>query len=155
MLTIRDPGASDENAWRRLWSDYCQFYNVLIPESVTTRTWQRINDPRSPIFGRLATIDSLIVGFSVSVLHDGTWTVEPVCYLEDLFIDPQYRRRGYGRLLVKDLVDRAVSEGWSRLYWHTRVDNPARFPYDQFVLADNFVRYRLLIDHLGPSVAAG
>jgi ribosomal protein S18 acetylase RimI-like enzyme len=146
MLAIRDPGAADENAWRRLWSDYNRFYNILIPESVTKRTWQRINDPKSPLLGRLATIDNLIVGFSVSVLHDSTWTVQPVCYLEDLFVDPQYRRRGCGRLLIKDMVDQAISEGWSRLYWHTRADNPARRLYDQFVLADGFVRDRLIFD---------
>ena len=84
--------------------------------------------------------------FSVSVLHESTWTATPICYLEDLFVDPDYRRHGLGRLLIKDLVDRAKSQGWSRLYWHTQKANSARNLYDEFGAADDFVRYRLVFD---------
>jgi GNAT superfamily N-acetyltransferase len=146
MPTIRDPVAADEDAWRRLWSDYNTFYETRVLETVTARTWERMLNPTSAIFGRLAIINTAVVGFSVSVLHDGTWTVAPVCYLEDLFVDPQYRGRGCGRFLIQDLVDRTKSQGWSRLYWHTRSDNPARRLYDEFVSADDFVRYRLVFD---------
>ena len=66
-------------------------------------------DPRSAIFGRLAVVDAAVAGFSVSVLHESTWTATPICYLEVLFVDPDYRRHGLGRLLIKDLVDRAKS----------------------------------------------
>jgi GNAT superfamily N-acetyltransferase len=142
--SIRDPAAADQTAWRELWSAYNEFYQTSIAEAVTARTWQRILDPASAIFGRLAVIDEQVIGFSVSVLHDGTWTIAPVCYLEDLFVAPAIRRRGIGRLLIQDLVDRAKAEGWSRLYWHTRADNPARRLYDQFAKADDFVRYRRL-----------
>jgi GNAT superfamily N-acetyltransferase len=146
MPIVRDPGAADERAWRRLWSGYMAFYGSEISEVVTAATWRRMLDSTSPIFGRLVIADSVVVGFSVSVLHDGTWTTAPVCYLEDLFVDPPYRGRGCGRLLIQDLVDRARSHGWSRLYWHTRSDNPARRLYDEFVSADDFVRYRMIFE---------
>jgi GNAT superfamily N-acetyltransferase len=139
---IRDPAAADETVWRELWSQYNAFYDVGIAETVTARTWQRILDPASAIFGRLAADDAEVAGFSVSVLHDSTWTIAPVCYLEDLFVAPKFRSRGIGRLLITDLVDRAKSKGWSRLYWHTRANNPARRLYDEFAKADDFVRYR-------------
>ena len=145
MPVIRDPTAADEKAWRNLWSQYNKYYRVVIPETVTDHTWQRILDPTSPIFGRLAIINGSVAGFSVSVLHEGTWTTKPVCSLEDLFVEPPYRSRGCGRQLVQDLMDRAKSKGWSRLYWHTDPDNPARRLYDRFVLADDFVRYRLVL----------
>jgi GNAT superfamily N-acetyltransferase len=133
VATVRDLVAADEGAWRQLWLGYNSFYGTTVPETVTSRTWERILDPASAILGRLATINAAVVGFSV-------------CYLEDLFVDPEYRGRGYGRLLIQDLVDRARSQGWSRLYWHTRSDNAARRLYDEFVLADDFVRYRLAFD---------
>jgi GNAT superfamily N-acetyltransferase len=139
---IRDPAAADETVWRELWSQYNAFYDVGIAETVTARTWQRILDPASAIFGRLAADDAEVAGFSVSVLHDSTWTIAPVCYLEDLFVAPKFRSRGIGRLLIADLVDRAKSKGWSRLYWHTRANNPARRLYDEFAKADDFIRYR-------------
>jgi GNAT superfamily N-acetyltransferase len=143
--TVRDPAAVDEAAWRRLWAGYTAFYETRVPEAVTARTWQRMLDPLSPIFGRLAVIDRTVVGFSVAVLHEGTWTIAPICYLEDLFVEPEFRRQGCGRLLIEDLVDRGKANGWSQLYWHTRAGNPARRLYDAFVEADDFVRYRLFL----------
>jgi GNAT superfamily N-acetyltransferase len=145
-MIIRDPLAHDEVAWRRLWSAYNAFYNADIPNTVTQQTWRRILDPHSAIFARLAEDHGEVIGFSVSVLHEGTWTTEPICYLEDLFVDPRSRRKGAGRLLIQDLVDRARARHWSRLYWHTRIDNPARALFDKFATADDFVRYRLLFD---------
>lgn len=141
---IRDPSAADEMPWRELWSQYNAFYEATIPENVTARTWQCILDPASTIFGRLACFDSMVVGFSVSVRVDSTWTIAPTCYLEDLFVAPAVRGRGIGRMLIQDLVDRAKVQGWSRLWWHTRASNPARRLYDEFAKADDFVRYRLL-----------
>jgi GNAT superfamily N-acetyltransferase len=145
-MIIRDPLPEDEAVWRRLWSSYNAFYGAAVAEVVTQMTWRRILDPQSAIFARLAEIDHNVIGFSVSVLHEGTWVTEPICYLEDLFVAPGSRRQGAGRQLIQDLVERARARRWSRLYWHTRVDNPARALYDQFATADDFVRYRLLFD---------
>jgi GNAT superfamily N-acetyltransferase len=139
---LRDPTPADETAWRGLWSQYNAFYEVNIPEAVTARTWRRILDPAPAVFGRLAVADAEVAGFSISVIHESTWTLAPVCYLEDLFVAPKFRGRGIGRSLIQDLVDRAQSNGWSRLYWHTRASNPARRLYDEFAKADDFVRYR-------------
>jgi GNAT superfamily N-acetyltransferase len=81
------------------------------------------------------------------VLHAGTWTEQPICYLEDLFVDPTLRGKGIGEALIDDLVAQAKERGWSRLYWHTRGDNAvARRLYNKFAAADDFVRYRLMFD---------
>jgi GNAT superfamily N-acetyltransferase len=145
MTVIRDPQVADEGDWRRLWSGYNAFYEAEIPEAVTSATWRRMLDPMSAIFGRLVLFETAILGFTVSVVHDCTWTAAPVCYLEDLFVDPNYRNRGLGRLLIQDLVDLAKTRGWARLYWHTQAKNPARLLYNEFAAADDFVRYRLTL----------
>jgi GNAT superfamily N-acetyltransferase len=78
------------------------------------------------------------------VLHEGSWTVHPICYLEDLFVDEKARGHGIGRALIADLLSLAKERGWGRLYWHTREGNaPARRLYDEFAVADDFVRYRI------------
>jgi GNAT superfamily N-acetyltransferase len=143
---IRDPLPADEAAWRELWSGYNAFYQTSVPEAVTARTWQRMLDSAAPVFGRLAVVNDCVAGFIMCVLHEGTWVIAPVCYLEDLFVAPQFRGRGVGRMLIADLVDRAKADGWSRLYWHTHETNPARRLYDEFIKADDFVRYRLMFD---------
>ena len=142
-ILIRDAKPSDQADWRRLWDSYNAFYETSVPPEVTTRTWQRILDPGSSIHGRIVQTEGAPVGFSISVLHEGTWVAGSVCYLEDLFVDPTCRGKGIGRKLIQDLVDRGKEQNWSILYWHTRQGNPARRLYDEFVEADDFVRYRI------------
>ena len=89
-----------------------------MPEAVTAGTWARILTPGSPLFGRIAQWKGDVAGFTVSILHQGSWTLDPICYLEDLFVAPSARGRGIGRALIADLLGRAKERGWSRLYWH-------------------------------------
>jgi GNAT superfamily N-acetyltransferase len=60
-----------------------------------------------------------LVGFAICLVHEATWVKEPVCYLEDLFLDEAARGQGIGKALLDDLVTKARSNGWARLYWHT------------------------------------
>lgn len=142
-ILIRDVAAADRDAWFSLWAGYNAFYASTISPHISERTWQRMLDPNVPLFGRVAELEGRVAGFSLSVLHEGTWIDAPICYLEDLFVDPASRGAGLGRRLIEDLIALARSRGWSRLYWHTREDNPARKLYDEFATADDFVRYRL------------
>jgi ribosomal protein S18 acetylase RimI-like enzyme len=145
-LLIRDPEAGDEAVWRRLWDGYVEFYQSQVREAVTAATWARLLDSNSGMIGRLAELDGAVVGFTVSVLHPGSWTLEPTCYLEDLFVDPAARGRGIGKGLIDDLVGLGRARGWSRLYWHTHASNDtARRLYNRYVEADGFVRYRLFL----------
>jgi GNAT superfamily N-acetyltransferase len=142
MINVRAAIAADEPRWRELWAGYNAFYAAKVPESITQATWRRILDPAAPLVGRVATVEGRAVGFSNSVLHASTWAATPVCYLEDLFVDPAMRGSGVGRLLLQDLVGLARQHGWPTLYWHTRGNNStARRLYDTFTPADDFVRY--------------
>lgn len=145
ILTIRDARAGDEAAWRQLWDGYSHFYGAAIPDAITQYTWQRALDPAMPVIIRLAHTENAIVGFSLSILHEGSWVATPICYLEDLFVDPAYRGKGAGKALIQDLIDMGKARGWSRLYWHTRTENPARKLYDGFTPADDYVRYRMTL----------
>lgn len=143
-MLIRDAFPSDEAAWRQLWAGYVAFYEADVPEEVTARTWERLIRRQDGFFCRVAETESQACGFSLSVIHAGSWTAEPICYLEDLFVAPERRGRGIGEALIRDLVTTAKAKGWSRLYWHTQASNAAaRRVYDRFTLADDFVRYRI------------
>lgn len=146
MTLVRDIREADTQDWRRLWAGYNDFYETAVPEEVTEHTLRRLLDPTSAMIGRIAEKDTRIAGFSVSVLHESSWTSSPICYLEDLFVDPTLRGAGVGRALIQDLIDLGRMRGWSQLYWLTRASNePARRLYDKFAQADNFVRYRLAL----------
>ncbi|WP_295555645.1 GNAT family N-acetyltransferase [uncultured Hyphomicrobium sp.] len=143
-MLIRDAFPSDEPSWRKLWEGYLAFYEAQVPDEVTAKTWERLIRKQDGLFCRVAETGGEVVGFSLSVLHAGTWTTAPACYLEDLFVAPERRGRGIGEALIRDLVNQAKTHGWSRLYWHTQAGNAtARSVYDRFTKADDFVRYRL------------
>jgi len=145
-VRVRDPLPDDEAAWRRLWAGYNRFYAADVPGEVTAATWRRILDPASPVFARLAEAGGAVIGFANCVIHEGTWSIAPVCYLEDLFVAEAARGAGVGRALIDEVITRARRERWARVYWHTRADNEtARRLYDHFACADGFVRYRVML----------
>jgi len=146
LPTVREALPGDEAAWRRLWAGYTSWYKAHVPDDVTAATWARILDPGSAIFCRVAESDGHVVGFAVCILHAGSWVVDPICYLEDLFVDPGARGVGVGSALVQDLIDLGRSRGWARLYWHTQTGNEAaRRIYDRFTAVDDCVRYQLVL----------
>ncbi|MBA3772527.1 MAG: GNAT family N-acetyltransferase [Ramlibacter sp.] len=139
--TIRSALPADEHAWRRLWRGYCDFYGASVSDTVSNRTWTRILDPDSAIMCIVAEVDGQVYGFANCVVHENTWETQAVCYLEDLFVEPSARGHGMGRALIEWLRNSMRAEGWARLYWMTHGNNQARRLYDEFSLADGFVRY--------------
>lgn len=146
-MIIRDAEAGDETRWRQLWAGYNAYQEATVAEAVTAATWRRVLDPAVPMFCRMAVHGGRIDGFALCVLHEGSWVAGPICYLEDLFVDPAARQRGIGRALIEDLSALGKGRGWSRLYWHADGGNAnARRLYDSFVPADKFVRYRMSLE---------
>ena len=145
-LVLRAPTALDESAWLALWLDYQAFYRVQVDPAVSARTWLRLLDPDAPMFARIAELDGRVVAFAIAVLHEGTWVDAPICYLEDLFVAPEARGQGIAPRIIDELKAIGTARGWSRMYWHTDVDNhTARRLYDRYQSADPVVRYRLLL----------
>ncbi len=84
-VIIRAPQDRDEVAWHELWAAYLDFYAATVSLEATRHTWRRIVAPAGPMFGRVALLGGTVVGFTICVVHDGSWSVNPTCYLEDFF----------------------------------------------------------------------
>lgn len=57
------------------------------------------------------------VGFAVYFFNFSTWLGRPGLYLEDLFVRPETRGRGYGRALLERLARIAHERGCGRMEW--------------------------------------
>jgi GNAT superfamily N-acetyltransferase len=65
----------------------------------------------------LALEDGTPVGFAVFFYNFSTWLGRPGLYLEDLFVRPEHRGKGYGRALLLDLAKVARDRGCGRMEW--------------------------------------
>ena len=61
--------------------------------------------------------DDVEVGFALFFHNFSTFLGRGGIYLEDLFVKPQYRGKGYGKGLIKKLAQIAVERGCGRLEW--------------------------------------
>ena len=65
----------------------------------------------------LAFENETAVGFAVFFYNFSTWLGRPGLYLEDLFVRPEDRGKGYGRALLIDLAKIARERGCGRMEW--------------------------------------
>lgn len=57
------------------------------------------------------------VGFALFFHNFSTFLGRAGIYLEDLFVDPAHRGKGYGTALIRELARIAVTRGCGRLEW--------------------------------------
>jgi GNAT superfamily N-acetyltransferase len=65
----------------------------------------------------LAFENETAVGFAVFFHNFSTWLGRPGVYLEDLFVRPEDRGKGYGRALLIHLAKIARDRGCGRMEW--------------------------------------
>jgi GNAT superfamily N-acetyltransferase len=141
-VNIRKVEPADEPRWRALWDDYNRFYEREPREPITRHLWARLFNPASPVYAIVAECDGKVVGLAHYLIQESTSKLTPVCYLQDLFVDPAERGSGIGLLLIDWLLAEVHTQGWSRLYWHTKENNyRARALYDSYTPRSAFVHY--------------
>jgi len=69
------------------------------------------------VFAHVAEDGGKIVGIAIWFLNYSTWMGTHGIYLEDLYVDPEFRGKGYGIALLKSLAKICVERGYSRLQW--------------------------------------
>lgn len=138
---IRPLVASDRAAWQPLWAAYLDFYRQQLAEGVTETVFARISGDGAH-GGLVAERDGRMIGFVHYIVHETTWSLEPTCYLEDLYVDAATRGSGAGRALIEAVCEVARARGCRSVYWQTHDDNArARALYDKVAVLSPFVRY--------------
>lgn len=65
----------------------------------------------------LGEVDGMPMGFALYFHNFSTFIGKAGIYLEDLYVRPEYRGRGYGKTFLKKLAQIAVEQGCGRLEW--------------------------------------
>ncbi len=142
---IRVLTAADFAPWNRLWQAYLRFYRADVSNEITAATFRRLCDQSDGMIGLVATDEQgALVGLAHLVFHPSTWSTDPYCYLEDLFVAPAARGTGTARQLLEAVFAESGRRGAARTYWETQEFNaPARSLYDQVAHRTSFVVYEL------------
>ena len=143
-VTVRPLTRADEAVWRRLWCAYLAFYETAVPDHIYETYFERLlgDDPQD-FHGHLAEIDGTVVGLSHHVFHRHGWRIENVCYLQDLYADPEVRGRGVGRRLIEAVYAAADRAGCPSVYWLTQdFNSTARRLYDRIGEVTPFIKYQ-------------
>src|SRR4051812_18183935 len=61
------------------------------------------------------------------------WTARPTMWVSDMYVRPEYRRRGVARALGTTLAARCASGEFCRLDWKMRTDNDSARAFYQGV----------------------
>jgi GNAT superfamily N-acetyltransferase len=146
-ILIRAVQKRDFANWKPLWDGYNAFYGrreeTALSEATTSLTWSRFFDAYEPMHALVAEQSGKLLGLAHFLYHRSTISVEPVCYLQDLFTTEAARGKGVGRALIQEVYTQAKDAGCSRVYWHTHETNATAMKlYDKIADRSGFVVYR-------------
>ncbi len=93
---------------------YEKMSNEVVATEELLREWIFEKNKAEVVF---AVEDGKKVGFALYFHNFSTFLGRAGIYLEDLFVMPEYRGKGYGKALLKALARIAVERGCGRLEW--------------------------------------
>ena len=93
-------------------------------EKLSHQVTGTVEDLREHLFGDrqyveaiVVEIEDKVVGFALFLPNYSTFLTKPGIYLEDLFVLPEYRRRGIGKGMLSYLGKLALARNAGRLEW--------------------------------------
>ena len=95
-------------------AEYEKMLDEVIADEKILKEWIFDKNKAEVIF---AVSEGVEVGFALFFHNFSTFLGRAGIYLEDLFVLPQYRGKGYGKAILKKLAELAVERGCGRLEW--------------------------------------
>ena len=95
-------------------ADYEKMLSEAVADEATLEEWIFDKQKAEVIF---ALEGEKEVGFALYFHNFSTFLGRAGIYLEDLYVKPEYRGKGYGKAILKKLASIAVERGCGRLEW--------------------------------------
>lgn len=95
-------------------AEYEKMSDQVVSDEALLHEWIFEKKKAEVIF---AVEDGKEVGFALFFHNFSTFLGRAGIYLEDLFVKPEYRGRGHGKGLIRELARIAVERGCGRLEW--------------------------------------
>lgn len=130
-IAIRTATADDAGTLLRLVRALAAYERLSHAVVSTEEDFRRDGFGPNPAFeARIVSLDGRDVGFTLFYPNYSSFAGRPGLFLEDLFVDPEARGHGLGRLLLADLARIAGERGWQTIVLHVLDWNPTRGFYE-------------------------
>ena len=143
---VRPVAPDDAAGWRELYRQYRRFYEMPDDEDALDTVWAWLGDAEHEVEGFVA-VDSRgrLGGLAHVRPFARPLSAASGLYLDDLFVEPDLRGRGIGRVLLGFLASHAAEHGLGLVRWITAQDNAtARGLYDSVATATPLVTYDMV-----------
>ena len=141
---IREIQLKDKDQWKKLYRGYADFYKAEINDKILQTVWGWLNDNKHELQGIAYEVDNKIVALAHFRRMPRPLKGQDICFLDDLFVDPQHRGQKIGEKLINRIREISKSRGWSLVRWITRDDNVrAKSLYDRISEKTNWDVYEL------------
>lgn len=117
-------------------------HEVTATEEILARSLFGEREAAEVVF---AIADGIEVGFALWFHNFSTFVGKPGLYLEDLYVKPEFRKKGIGKALMDYCIKTARERDCGRMEWWVLKWNPAIKFYEQMgaIPMDEWVVYRL------------
>lgn len=95
-------------------ADYEKLLHEVVADEATLEEWI-FNKQRAEVI--FAIVDDKEIGFALFFHNFSTFLGRSGLYLEDLYVKPDYRGNGYGKMILKKLASIAVERKCGRMEW--------------------------------------
>ena len=129
---IREIKLTDKEQWENLYEGYAKFYKVEMNKTILKTVWNWIHDKNHEVEGIVYEINNKIVGLAHYRKMPRPLRGQEIGFLDDLYVDPDYRRKGIGEKFLNYLKELSKSRRWNLIRWLTHDDNiKAKSLYDR------------------------
>ena len=95
-------------------ADYERLSDMVTADADTLWEWIFEKKKAEVLF---VTLNGDVAGFVLYFYNFSTFLGRAGIYIEDLYIRPEYRGKGCGKALFKEIVHKAAAEGCGRVEW--------------------------------------
>ena len=142
---IREIRLDDKKQWKILYRGYADFYKVEMNDKILNTVWEWIHDKNHDVCGLVYEQDNKIIGLAHYRKMPSPLRGKYIGFLDDLFVDPNHRRKGIGEKMIEELNVISRRNNWNLVRWITRDDNiKAKSLYEKLSKKTNWEVYELI-----------